>query len=206
MAHSPRRLRSAQAAASPLCAVPKRAHRPQRVRCARFQKERTGRSASVVRGSSKDRFYRCPDHLLARKQDRLVSLRQGIPPAKRGDRRDGRPDFLPRVIAPPVTTDGFPLAYRVMDGNASSEWGEWTGHPDRGRVTGKARVRSAGAESVGHTTGEDAAEGAARCGENRDNQANLRLGLRSGPTAGPTPGPTANAAPRRHLPRSASSG
>jgi hypothetical protein len=28
------------------------AHRPQRVRCARFQKERTGRSASVVRGSS----------------------------------------------------------------------------------------------------------------------------------------------------------
>jgi hypothetical protein len=58
--------RSAQAEASPLCAVPKRAHRPKRVRCARFkrsaqaeasplcaiQKKRTGRSESVVRVSS----------------------------------------------------------------------------------------------------------------------------------------------------------
>jgi hypothetical protein len=34
--------KSAQAAASPLCAVPQRAHRPQRVRCARFPKATTG--------------------------------------------------------------------------------------------------------------------------------------------------------------------
>jgi len=41
------------------------------------------------------------------------------PKAKRGYSRDGRPDCLQVVIALVVTTDGFPLAYEVMDGNTS---------------------------------------------------------------------------------------
>src|SRR5581483_4070925 len=41
------------------------------------------------------------------------------PKAKRGYSRDGRPDCLQLVIALVVTTDGFPLAYEVMDGNRS---------------------------------------------------------------------------------------
>src|SRR5437868_1844486 len=41
------------------------------------------------------------------------------PKAKRGYSRDGRPDCLQLVIALVVTTDGFPLAYEVMDGNTS---------------------------------------------------------------------------------------
>ena len=92
--------------------------------------------------ASKDRLYRCLDHLLAHKQDLFVFLRQrwqdlfhaqfdvllydltstylegeaeGIPSAKRGYSRDGRPDCLQLVIALVVTTDGFPLAYEVMD-------------------------------------------------------------------------------------------
>ena len=39
------------------------------------------------------------------------------PKAKRGCSRDGRPDCLQVVIALVVTTDGFPLAYEVMNGN-----------------------------------------------------------------------------------------
>jgi len=39
--------------------------------------------------------------------------------AKRGYSRDGRPDCLQVVIALVITTDGFPLAYEVMDGNTS---------------------------------------------------------------------------------------
>ena len=40
-----------------------------------------------------------------------------IPKAKRGYSRDGRPDCAQVVIALVVTTDGFPLAYEVMNGN-----------------------------------------------------------------------------------------
>jgi transposase len=98
--------------------------------------------------ASKDRLYRCLDHLLAHKQDLFIFLRQRwqdlfhaqfdvllydltstylegeaerIPSAKRGYSRDGRPDCLQLVIALVVTTDGFPLAYEVMDGNTSDK-------------------------------------------------------------------------------------
>ncbi len=93
---------------------------------------------------SKDRLYRCLDRLLAHKQDLFVFLRERwqdlfqvrfdvmlydltstylegeaerIPRAKRGYSRDGRPDCLQLVIALDVITDGFPLAYEVVDGN-----------------------------------------------------------------------------------------
>lgn len=94
--------------------------------------------------ASKDRLYPCLDHLLEHKQELFVFLRQRwqdlfeaqfdvllydltstylegeaeeIPKAKRGYSRDGRPGCLQLVIALVVTTDGFPLAYEVMDGN-----------------------------------------------------------------------------------------
>lgn len=94
--------------------------------------------------AEKDRLYRCLDRLLAHKQDLFVWLRhkwadlfhadfevllydltstyfegemENNPKAKRGYSRDGRPDCLQLVIALVVTTDGFPLAYEVMDGN-----------------------------------------------------------------------------------------
>jgi transposase len=41
------------------------------------------------------------------------------PKAKRGYSRDQRPDCLQLVIALVVAPDGFPLAYEVMNGNAS---------------------------------------------------------------------------------------
>ena len=41
------------------------------------------------------------------------------PLAKRGYSRDGRPDCLQVVVALVVTTDGFPLACEVMDGNTT---------------------------------------------------------------------------------------
>jgi transposase len=96
--------------------------------------------------AEKDRLYRCLDKLLEHKQDLFVWLRQRWsdlfqadfevllydltstyfegameenPKAKRGYSRDGRPDCLQVVIALVVTTDGFPLAYEVMDGNTS---------------------------------------------------------------------------------------
>ncbi|MFN7650713.1 MAG: IS1634 family transposase [Acidobacteriota bacterium] len=98
--------------------------------------------------ASKDRLYRCLDHLQAHKQDLFVFLRQRwqdlfhaqfdvllydltstylegeaerIPSSKRGYSRDGSPDCLQLVIALVVTTDGFPLAYEVMDGNTSDK-------------------------------------------------------------------------------------
>ena len=98
--------------------------------------------------AAKDRLYRCLDRLLAHKQDLFVFLRQRwqdlfqaqfdvllydltstylegeaerIPSAKRGYSRDGRPDCLQLVIALVVTTDGFPLAYEVMDGSTSDK-------------------------------------------------------------------------------------
>lgn len=96
--------------------------------------------------AEKDRLYRCLDRLLEHKQDLFVWLRQkwadlfhadfevllydltstyfegemeANPKAKRGYSRDGRPDCLQLVIALVITTDGFPLAYEVMDGNTS---------------------------------------------------------------------------------------
>ena len=98
--------------------------------------------------ASKDRLYRCLDRLLEQKQDLSLFLRQRwqelfqarfdvllydltstylegeaeqIPSAKRGYSRDGRPDCVQLVIALVVTTDGFPLAYEVMDGNTSDK-------------------------------------------------------------------------------------
>ena len=96
--------------------------------------------------AEKDRLYRCLDRVLEHKQDLFVWLRQKWadlfqadfevllydltstyfegameenPKAKRGYSRDGRPDCLQVVIALVVTTDGFPLAYEVMDGNTT---------------------------------------------------------------------------------------
>ena len=96
--------------------------------------------------ASKDRLYRCLDRLLAHKQELFVWLRrkwadlfdadfevllydltstyfegemENNPKAKRGYSRDGRPDCLQVVIALVITTDGFPLAYEVMEGNTS---------------------------------------------------------------------------------------
>jgi len=96
--------------------------------------------------AEKDRLYRCLDRLLEHKQDLFVWLRQkwadlfhadfevllydltstyfegemeDNPKAKRGYSRDGRPDCLQVVIALVITTDGFPLAYEVMNGNTS---------------------------------------------------------------------------------------
>jgi transposase len=96
--------------------------------------------------AEKDRLYRCLDRLLDHKQDLFMWLRrkwadlfaadfdvllydltstyfegemESNPKAKRGYSRDGRPDCLQVVIALVITTDGFPLAYEVMDGNTS---------------------------------------------------------------------------------------
>ena len=96
--------------------------------------------------AEKDRLYRCLDRLPDHKRDLFVWLRQKWadlfqadfevplydltstyfegamqenPKAKRGYGRDRRPDCLPVVIAPVVTTGGFPLAYEVMDGDTS---------------------------------------------------------------------------------------
>jgi transposase len=96
--------------------------------------------------AGKDRLYRCLDRVLEHKQELFVWLKQKWadlfqadfevllydltstyfegemeqnPKAKRGYSRDGRPDCVQLVIALVVTTDGFPLAYEVMDGNTS---------------------------------------------------------------------------------------
>lgn len=96
--------------------------------------------------AEKDRLYRCLDRVLPHKRELFVWLKQKWadlfqadfevllydltstyfegemvenPKAKRGYSRDGRPDCLQVVIALVVTTDGFPLAYEVMDGNTA---------------------------------------------------------------------------------------
>jgi transposase len=96
--------------------------------------------------AEKDRLYRCLDRVLEHKQDLFIWLRKKWadlfaadfevllydltstyfegemkrnPKAQRGYSRDGRPDCLQVVIALVVTTDGFPLAYEVMDGNTA---------------------------------------------------------------------------------------
>jgi transposase len=96
--------------------------------------------------AEKDRLYRCLDRVLEHKQELFVWLRQKWadlfqaefevllydltstyfegameenPKAKYGHSRDRRTDCLQVVIALVITTDGFPLAYEVMDGNTS---------------------------------------------------------------------------------------
>src|SRR6202451_3482365 len=96
--------------------------------------------------AAKDRLYRCLDRVLPHKQELFVWLKQKWadlfhsdfevllydltstyfegemeqnPKAKRGYSRDKRSDCLQLVIALVVTTDGFPLAYEVMNGNTS---------------------------------------------------------------------------------------
>src|SRR6266576_2471084 len=96
--------------------------------------------------AEKDRLYRCLDRVLEHKQDLFVWLRQKWadlfkaefevllydltstyfegameenPKAKYGHSRDKRTDCLQLVIALVITTDGFPLAYEVLDGNTS---------------------------------------------------------------------------------------
>ena len=96
--------------------------------------------------AEKDRLYRCLDRVLEHKEDLFLFLRQKWadlfhadfevllydltstyfegemeqnPKAQRGYSRDHRPDCLQVVIALVITTDGFPLAYEVMDGNTS---------------------------------------------------------------------------------------
>ncbi len=98
--------------------------------------------------AEKDRLYRCLDRVLEHKEDLFLYLKkrwrtlfnarfevllydltstyfegqaEQNPKAKRGYSRDGRPDCLQVVIALVVTTDGFPLAYEVMDGNTSDK-------------------------------------------------------------------------------------
>jgi transposase len=98
--------------------------------------------------AEKDRLYRCLDRVLEHKKDLFLYLKdrwrtlfnprfevllydltstyfegqaEQNPKAKRGYSRDGRPDCLQVVIALVVTTDGFPLAYEVMDGNTSDK-------------------------------------------------------------------------------------
>src|SRR5467141_765046 len=96
--------------------------------------------------AEKDRLYRCLDRLLEHKRELFLWLREKWadlfqadfevllydltstyfegemeenPKAQRGYSRDHRPDCLQVVIALVITTDGFPLAYEVMDGNTS---------------------------------------------------------------------------------------
>jgi transposase len=96
--------------------------------------------------AEKDRLYRCLDRVLEHKQALFVWLKQQWadlfhadfevllydltstyfegemqqnPKARRGYSRDHRPDCLQVVIALVITTDGFPLAYEVMNGNTS---------------------------------------------------------------------------------------
>lgn len=96
--------------------------------------------------AGKDRLYRCLDRVLEHKQELFVWLKhkwadlfhadfevllydltstyfegemEQNPKARRGYSRDGRPDCVQLVIALVVTTDGFPLAYEVLEGNTS---------------------------------------------------------------------------------------
>ena len=96
--------------------------------------------------AEKNRLYRCLDRVLEHKQELFQWLRQKWadlfqaefevllydltstyfegaleenPKAKYGHSPDRRTDCLQVVIALVITTDGFPLAYEVMDGNTS---------------------------------------------------------------------------------------
>jgi transposase len=96
--------------------------------------------------ASKDRLYRCLDRLLPHKQALFGHLKQRWqtlfgaqfelllydltstyvegeaelnPKAKRGYSRDRRPDCLQVIIGLVITTEGFPIAYEVMEGNTA---------------------------------------------------------------------------------------
>ena len=96
--------------------------------------------------ASKDRLYRCLDRLLPHKPELFRHLKQRWqtlfgaqfelllydltstyvegaaelnPKAKRGYSRDGRPDCLQVIIGLVITTEGFPIAYEVMEGNTA---------------------------------------------------------------------------------------
>lgn len=98
--------------------------------------------------AAKDRLYRCLDRILPYKDELcrflvgrwktlfdakfdilLYDLTStyfeggcaGIPKAKHGYSRDGRPDCRQVVIALVVTTDGLPLAYEVLAGNTADK-------------------------------------------------------------------------------------
>jgi len=96
--------------------------------------------------AEKDRMDRCLDRLLEHKEELFQHLRErwqdlfathcdvlfydltstyfqgeaeAIEKAKRGYSRDHRPDCLQVIIALVITSEGFPLAYEVLDGNTS---------------------------------------------------------------------------------------
>jgi transposase len=116
--------------------------------------------------AGKDRLYRCLDKVLEHKRELFVWLKQKWadlfqadfevllydltstyfegemeqnPKARRGYSRDGRPDCLQLVIALVVTTDGFPLAYEVMNGNTSERTTLRTFLDDIEKTYGKAK-------------------------------------------------------------------
>lgn len=116
--------------------------------------------------AGKDRLYRCLDRVLEHKRELFVWLKQKWadlfqadfevllydltstyfegemeqnPKARRGYSRDGRPDCLQLVIAMVVTTDGFPLAYEVMNGNTSERTTLRTFLDDIEKTYGKAK-------------------------------------------------------------------
>lgn len=116
--------------------------------------------------AGKDRLYRCLDRVLEHKRELFVWLKQKWadlfqadfevllydltstyfegemeqnPKARRGYSRDGRPDCLQLVIALVVTTDGFPLAYEVMNGNTSERTTLRTFLKDIEKTYGKAK-------------------------------------------------------------------
>jgi transposase len=116
--------------------------------------------------AGKDRLYRCLDRVLEHKRELFVWLKQKWADlfqadfevllydltstyfegemeqnrkARRGYSRDGRPDCLQLVIALVVTTDGFPLAYEVMNGNTSERTTLQTFLDDIEKTYGKAK-------------------------------------------------------------------
>ena len=116
--------------------------------------------------AGKDRLYRCLDRVLEHKRELFVWLKQKWadlfqadfevllydltstyfegemeqnPKARRGYSRDGRPDCLQLVIALVITTDGFPLAYEVMNGNTSERTTLRTFLDDIEKAYGKAK-------------------------------------------------------------------
>src|SRR6266852_6513378 len=78
------------------------------------------RSLGEGTGSKESDYSEAPQRATA---SRSVPTHQGAmeqnPKAKYGHSRDKRTDCLQVVIALVITSDGFPLAYEVMDGNTS---------------------------------------------------------------------------------------
>jgi transposase len=108
--------------------------------------------------AEKNRLYRCLDRVLEHKQEVFLWLRQKWadlfqaefevllydltstyfegameenPKAKYGHSRDKRTECLQLVIALVITSDGFPLAYEVMDGNTSDRTAPGFSRPHR---------------------------------------------------------------------------